>query len=247
MASVLVVDDEPDIRYLTQVNLELDGHRVMTAANGRDALAAVQAEVPDVIILDVMMPEVDGWGVLEQLKSHLDEDISSVRVLIMTALGTADDRIRGGIEGAVRYLIKPVTPEDLRAAVQAVVDGGPEREQRLQAQTGALAELSRRETGRANDPATPRPRITRLEKPRGRGADTGPGSPAVGAELTPKQRELLRALAATPSVSDAAGQLGVSRSNVYASLRRISRRLDVESVPDLLRRLRAGGIDIADG
>ena len=63
MASVLVVDDEPDIRYLTQVNLELDGHRVMTAANGEEALAAVQVEVPDVVLLDVMMPGVDGWAV----------------------------------------------------------------------------------------------------------------------------------------------------------------------------------------
>ena len=249
MATVLVVDDEPDLRYLNQVILELDGHRVMTASNGRDALAAVQLEVPDVILLDVMMPEVDGWTVLEQLKAHLDEEIAAVRVLMMTALGADTDRIRGGIEGAVRYLVKPVDADDLRAAVQEVLADGPERAQRLRAQTGALAELSRMETGPGrSDPTSPRPPLSRREHPRSRTEATNPAAPVVvGDDLTPKQRELLRALAATPSVSEAASQLGVSRSNVYASLRRVSRRLEIDSVPDLLRRLRTGAIDIADG
>ena len=249
MATVLVVDDEPDIRYLNQVILEIDGHRVMTAANGRDALAAVQLEVPDVILLDVMMPEVDGWTVLEQIKAHLDQDIASVRVLMMTALGGDTDRIRGGIEGAVRYLVKPVDPDELRAVVQEVLDDGPERSQRLRAQTGALAELSRIETGVGrSDPQSPRPRLSRLEHPRSRADETARQTPAVvGADLTAKQRDLLRALAATPSVSEAATRLGVSRSNVYASLRRVARRLDIDSVPDLLRRLRTGALDVTDG
>ena len=244
MASVLVVDDEPDIRYLNQLILEGDGHRVMTAADGTEALAAIQVEVPDVIILDVLMPGVDGWAVLEQLKSHFDEEISSTRVLMMTALGTAQDRIRGGIEGAVRYLVKPVSPEQLCAEVRAVLEGGPERQQRLKAQTGALAELSRMQTGRVNDPRTPRPKLSRLENPRSRDDETEEHkTTSFDAPLTDKQRELLRALADTTSVSDAAGRLGVSRSNVYASLRRIARRLDIDSVPDLLRRLRSGSID----
>jgi len=248
VASVLVVDDEPDIRYLTQVNLELDGHRVMTAANGAEALAAVQVEVPDVVLLDVMMPEVDGWAVLEQLKTHLDDSIASVKVLMMTALGADDDRLRGGIEGAVRYLVKPVTPEDLRAAVAAVVEGGPEREQRRQAQTGALLELARIEKGGpAEAGATPGPRLSRLEHARARDdAAVADGVHHVGADLTDKQRALLRALVAAPSVSAAASDLGVSRSNVYASLRRIARKIDDDSVPDLLRRLRSGQLVIDD-
>jgi DNA-binding response OmpR family regulator len=248
VASVLVVDDEPDIRYLTQVNLELDGHRVMTAANGTEALAAVQVEVPDVVLLDVMMPELDGWGVLEQLKSHLDDRIATVKVLMMTALGADDDRLRGGIEGAVRYLVKPVTPEDLRAAVVAVLDGGPEREQRRRAQTGALLELARLEKGgEVVGATTPSPRLSRLEHARAR--DDVPAAEAVrhvGPDLTEKQRALLRALADSPSVSATAGDLGVSRSNVYASLRRIARKVGDDSVPDLLRRLRAGQIVVDD-
>ena len=251
MASVLVVDDEPDIRYLTQVNLELDGHHVMTAANGAEALAAVQVEVPDVVLLDVMMPEVDGWSVLEQLKAHLDDRIASVKVLMMTALGADDDRLRGGIEGAVRYLVKPVTPAQLREAVSDVVEGGPEREQRLRAQTGALLELARIEKGGDRTPPaggeSPQPRLSRLEHARVRDevvADDG--ARHVGSDLTDKQRNLLRSLVAAPSVSAAAGDLGVSRSNVYASLRRIARKIGYDSVPELLRRLRAGQLIIDD-
>ena len=67
MARILIVDDEPDIRRLIQVNLELDGHEVHMACDGSEALAAVRAQVPDVIILDVMMPALDGWQVLEAI------------------------------------------------------------------------------------------------------------------------------------------------------------------------------------
>lgn len=249
MASVLVVDDEPDIRYLTQLQLELDGHRVMTAADGAEALAAVQVDVPDVVILDVMMPGVDGWSVLEQLKAHLDEHISSVKVLMMTALGADDDRLRGGIEGAVRYLVKPVTAEQLRGAVDEVLAGGPERDQRRKAQTGALSELARIQRGgdAPGASAVAGPRLSRLEHARPRDEVHPPdGSTHVGDGLTPKQRSLLRSLAHAPSVSAAAGDLGVSRSNVYASLRRIIRKTGHESVPELLRRLRAGQVVVDD-
>ncbi len=249
MASVLVVDDEPDLRYLAEVNLQMDGHRVMTAANGTEALAAVQAEVPDVVLLDVMMPDVDGWEVLQQLKSHLDDRISSVRVLMMTALGADNDRLRGGIEGAVRYLVKPVAPDELRAAVRDVLEGDTEITQRRRAQTGALVELAQMEAGTPRGASTaPRPRLAGLEHLRSRHADArGDGAVAVvGESLTDKQRQLLVVLSATTSVSDAANQLGVSRSNIYASLRRIARKIDIDSVPDLLRSLRSGELRVVE-
>ena len=249
MASVLVVDDEPDIRYLTQLQLELDGHRVMTAADGTEALAAVQVEVPDLVLLDVMMPGVDGWGVLEQLKAHLDDRVSSVKVLMMTALADDDHRLRGGIEGAVRYLVKPVSAEQLRTAVDDVLGGGTERDQRRKAQTGALQELARIQRGGTDAaPGGPSgPRLSRLEHARPR--EEAPEADAanhVGGDLTDKQRGLLRTLSAAPSVSAAAIDLGVSRSNVYASLRRIIRKTGHESVPELLRRLRAGQVVVDD-
>ncbi len=249
MASVLVVDDEPDIRYLTQLQLELDGHRVMTAADGAEALAAVQVEVPDLVLLDVMMPEVDGWGVLEQLKAHLDDRISSVKVLMMTALADDDHRLRGGIEGAVRYLVKPVSADQLRSAVEDVLGGGTERDQRRKAQTGALQELARIQRGGTDGaPEGPTgPRLSRLEHARPREeSPEGDTASHVGGDLTDKQRGLLRTLSGSPSVSATAIELGVSRSNVYASLRRIIRKTGHESVPELLRRLRAGQVVVDD-
>jgi two-component system OmpR family response regulator len=249
VASVLVVDDEPDIRYLTQLELEVGGHRVMTAADGAEALAAVQAEVPDVVLLDVMMPQVDGWTVLQQLKAHLDDRISSVKVLMMTALAADADRMRGGIEGAVGYLVKPVSADQLRAAIDDVVAAGSERDQRRRAQTGALQELARieRGDGAPGHAATSGPRLSRLEhaRPRDEGREVDVAR-RIGGELTDNQRGLLRTLASAPSVSAAAADLGVSRSNIYASLRRIVRKTGHESVPELLRRLRAGQVAVDD-
>src|SRR3954447_19448390 len=122
MATILVVDDEPDIRALIQLNLELDGHRVVVAANGSEALAQVAKEVPDLMLLDLMMPEVDGWQVLESIKAATDIDVNRIPVLMLTAYDTADNRIRGGIEGAIRYIAKPFSPSELRDEVKAALE-----------------------------------------------------------------------------------------------------------------------------
>lgn len=251
MAQVLVVDDEPDIVLFLQVNLELNGHEVRTAADGQAALDAVHAERPDAIVLDVMMPTLDGWGVLDALKRDPDEAIRTIPVVMLTALDTDHDQARGGIEGAVRYLTKPLTPDDLVSALDDVLGGPPEPVQRKAAQQHGLASLARIERNAAGGeaPSGPRTRLSRLEHPRSPTA-----APAVAAvdpaipfdgELTPKQRELLQALLASPSVSAAAGELGMSRSNVYASLRRVGRKLGVNDVTELLRLLRAGQLAAA--
>jgi DNA-binding response OmpR family regulator len=248
MATILVVDDEPDIRFYAQVNLELDGHEVMLAGDGGEALELVKHRRPDVILLDVMMPDVDGWSVLESLKANLDQDIKTIPVLMLTALSSDTDLVRGGIEGAVRYLTKPVTPDELRAAIVAAL-AEDEPSQRRRAQQGALTKLAHIEkSGAAADPepGAPRPRITNLERPRpAEAAAAPPATPRANdqeqlVELTKKQRELLDVLRRASSVTDAAERLGVSRSNIYASLRRIARRLDVPSVTDLLAQLRSG-------
>src|SRR4051812_49339778 len=123
MATVLVVDDEPDIRYLVKVNLELDGHTVRTAANGAEALEEVRREAPDVVLLDVMMPEVDGWTVLETMKGEPDPDVRTIPIVMLTAFGGDEGEVRSGIEGAIRYLTKPISPEALRNEVQAALAG----------------------------------------------------------------------------------------------------------------------------
>lgn len=247
MARVLVVDDEPDILLFVQVNLELHGHEVRTAADGEKALAAIEEERPEALVLDVMMPHLDGWGVLERLKAHDDEAVRTIPVVMLTALDTDHDQARGGIEGAVRYLTKPLGPDDLVAAVDEVLSGPPEPEQRKAAQQKGLASLARIERNAAGGdaPSGPPTRLSRLEHARSAvpAQESAPVEAAeVDGELTDKQRELLRALLDASSVSAAAEGLGMSRSNVYASLRRIGRKLGVSDVTELLRLLRDGSL-----
>ncbi len=249
MASILVVDDEPDIRYLAQMALESDGHLVMTAADGDDALAAMEVEVPDVVLLDVMMPEVDGWTVLDRLKSHFDDRIATVRVIMVTSLGADIEKARGGVGGAVGYLVKPVDTDDLLTTVRDVLAGDPEPQQRLQAQAGALTAIARIEKGIDPDAVddAPRPRLSGLERlPRPAAEPDDAPRRLVTAELTPTQREILRVVADTASVVNAAATLGVSRANVYASLRRSARTLGIDSVPVVLDMLRGGTLVVVD-
>jgi CheY-like chemotaxis protein len=245
MALVLVVDDEDDIRELVRINLELDGHVVATARDGRAALEYVANHVPDVIVLDAMMPGMDGWDVLSRMKSHKASPVSQVPVLMLTARTEEMDRLRGGIEGAIRYITKPFSLTDLRAEVAAALEGEPEPVKRRRAQHEALEQLARLERGDAAPPTTARPRLTKLESP------VQPKAPAFRtprlpagamASLSDKQRELLGVVSSTPTVRQAAEQLGVSRSNVYASLRRIVRKLDIASVPELVALARQGGL-----
>jgi DNA-binding response OmpR family regulator len=246
VAHVLVVDDEPDIVLLVQINLEMHGHTVATANDGASALESVRDSIPDALVLDVMMPELDGWSVLTELKRDDNEAIRTIPVVMLTALDTEDDQLRGGIEGAVQYLTKPVTPDELVAAVDTVLTAGPEPAQRKAVQQKSLVRLARIESG-TTAPVEPQVHLSRLERaPAPAPADERAAATRVGpqsAPLTDKQRSLLLALKDSASVSATAHDLGTSRSNVYASLRRIGRKLDVGSVPELFDLLRSGKLD----
>jgi DNA-binding response OmpR family regulator len=249
MASVLVVDDEDDIRELVRINLELDGHKVTTASSGMAALDLLKSAAPDVVVLDVMMPGMDGWEVLSRIKGDSASGLSDVPVLMLTARTDDMDRIRGGIEGAIRYITKPFSLSDLRQEVKLALEGEPEPVKRRRAQTTALEQLARLEKGEAAaaTPGTPapRPHLTKLEgapeakPPPTRVTRLQPGQLNV---LSDKQYELLEAVATTATVRAAAEQLQVSRSNVYASLRRIARKLGVKTVPELVTIARQGGL-----
>lgn len=250
MATILVVDDEPDIRLLTKINLERDGHVIVTAMDGEEALDSVRDAAPDLIVLDVMMPNVDGWDVLEQLKSTLDKPTTEIPVILLTALGSPIDRVKGGIEGAVYYLTKPMDIEALRTAVSEVL-AEPEPSQRRKAQHQALEMLARIERNApANEvTAAPRPRLSALEHERDASWDPQqtPATPFDEGRvdsLTDKQRRLLRVVSIAPTVMQAASELGTSRSNVYASLHRISRNLGTGSVRELLELVRSGDVTI---
>ena len=118
-AKILIVDDEPfNVDYLEQ-ELEDFGYDTISATNGQEALEKVAAEHPDLILLDVMMPLMDGFTVCRSLKEH--EDTRLIPIVMMTALGNIEDRIKGIEAGADDFLTKPVDDRELRARLQTTL------------------------------------------------------------------------------------------------------------------------------
>jgi DNA-binding response OmpR family regulator len=121
---VLVVEDEEDVRRLVRVLLERAGHTVLEAVNGADALARMQRSLPSLVVLDVTMPELDGWQTLERIR-----DMSDVPVLMLTARTGELDKVRGLRAGADDYVTKPFGRQELLARVEALLrrtSGPPE-------------------------------------------------------------------------------------------------------------------------
>jgi DNA-binding response OmpR family regulator len=116
---VLVADDEPPIRLLCQVNLAVAGIGVLQAEDGEEALALARAEAPDLILLDLMMPRLDGWTVAEELAA--DKRTSDIPVVFLTARATTTDRRRAEELGALGYVLKPFDPVGLAPLVAGVV------------------------------------------------------------------------------------------------------------------------------
>ena len=121
-ARILVVEDEEDIRHLVVELLERAGYRVEEAPDGRAGLRALHASSPDLVVLDVSMPELDGWQVLERIR-----DLSEVPVLMLTARGTELERVRGLKAGADDYMTKPFGRQELVARVEALLRRAPAR------------------------------------------------------------------------------------------------------------------------
>jgi len=117
---VLVVDDDPLLRHLVRLNLELEGFEVVTAADGREALTMVGAHPPDVLTLDIMMPLMDGWEVLRRLRVAFPDGYP--KVLLLTARAEAADLARGQSLGADGYLTKPFEPAELVDTVRRLLD-----------------------------------------------------------------------------------------------------------------------------
>ena len=120
MTKVLVIDDEAAIRLLCRVNLEAEGMAVVEAADGRTGLALARSEQPDAVLLDVMMPGVDGWRVAEELLS--EQTTSDIPIIFLTARAEFRDRARGLDIGGIDYITKPFNPIELASLVQGLVD-----------------------------------------------------------------------------------------------------------------------------
>jgi two-component system, OmpR family, alkaline phosphatase synthesis response regulator PhoP len=115
-ATVLIADDEPGIRDLVRLYLEKEGYRVSAVADGAAALAQVRRDPPDLLILDLMMPEMDGWEVCRRVRAE-----SSVPILMLTARDQDIDKIVGLEMGADDYLTKPFNPREMVARVRAIL------------------------------------------------------------------------------------------------------------------------------
>lgn len=114
---VLLVDDEPSISQMLSMALRYDGWQVEVAANGTEAVDLAEAFMPDVMVLDIMLPDFDGMQVLARLRSRGD----LVPVLFLTALGSVDDRVKGLTAGGDDYMVKPFSIEELVARLRALV------------------------------------------------------------------------------------------------------------------------------
>ena len=116
MTSVLIIDDEAPIRLLCRVNLEAEGMEVVEAADGQAGLEAARERIPDVVLLDVMMPGLDGWAVAEELLR--DDRTKGVPIVFLTARADLRDRARGMDVGGVDYITKPFNPVELAPLVR---------------------------------------------------------------------------------------------------------------------------------
>jgi DNA-binding response OmpR family regulator len=245
---ILVVDDEVDVRELVEVVLDSSGYDVQTAVDGDEALRQLHARTYDAVVLDVSMPVLDGWAVLETMKADTDPAVSEVPVVMLTAMGTTADKLRGGLDGALHYITKPFDVSQLITVLDDVfaADAPPEPVRRRRVQQSTLEKVVRLESG-ASVPlgAEPRVHLTKLES--NAPPALAPSRRLVDARqrlgsLSNGQLRLLERLARSDSVTSVADELGVSRSNIYASLRRICRRLNVRGAAELLDLVRSGDL-----
>jgi DNA-binding response OmpR family regulator len=138
VTNVLVIDDEAPIRLLCRVNLEAEGMTVLEAADGPTGLEKARENTPDVVLLDVMMPGLDGWRVAEQLLQ--DDRTSEIPIIFLTARAEFRDRARGLDIGGVDYVTKPFNPLELAPLVRDLLER-IERGERDELRGEKLAEL----------------------------------------------------------------------------------------------------------
>ena len=113
---ILVVDDETSIRRILETRLSIIGYRVITASDGEEALVLAKKEIPNLIVLDVMIPKLDGYGVCQEVRKE-----SEVPIIMLTALGDVADRIIGLELGADDYVMKPFSPKELEARIKSIL------------------------------------------------------------------------------------------------------------------------------
>ena len=110
---ILLVDDEPDVLEIVGYNLAQEGYQIITAANGKEAVEKARKEIPSLIIMDVMMPEMDGYELLQHVRQLAPEEGGDAPVIALTGCSDADERRKALDAGFARFLTKPVDPDQL--------------------------------------------------------------------------------------------------------------------------------------
>ncbi len=118
---VLVVDDDRNLRKIIATNLELAGFVVESASDGQEALDTIEQVQPDIVLLDLMMPHMDGYVVARTIRKHHNPTVANVPIIILTAKGETEDKLRGFEAGADDYITKPFGPQELLARVRAKI------------------------------------------------------------------------------------------------------------------------------
>jgi DNA-binding NarL/FixJ family response regulator len=199
MKSILVIEDQPAMRRNIQTILEMEGFKVVIAENGREGVQAAQASPPDLILCDVMMPELDGYGVLNALREN--EETASIPFIFLTAKGEKTDLRLGMNLGADDYLAKPVSNTELVKAVKARFERQRAHEQRLERKVGEAA---------------------------GFNPDFSSAKPLRKLGLTEREAEVLLWVAQGKSNGDIAILLGMAESTVKRHLSNLFPKLGVD-------------------
>ena len=200
MKTILVIEDQPQMRRNVCTVLEMEGFEVLTAENGRLGVAAAKEDLPDLILCDVMMPELDGYGVLQSLRAH--KPTATTPFIFLTAKGEKPDVRTGMNLGADDYLTKPVMKDELLAAIRSRFDRQEAHAKELQAQ---LADANRFNPN--------------FDSP----------APLETLGLTPREAEVLLWVAQGKSNGDIAIICGMAEKTVKKHLGSVFEKLGVEN------------------
>ena len=219
-ARLLLVDDEPGLRTAVQAYLEDEGFQVTIAVDGEDGWAKAQELLPDLVISDVMMPRLDGYGLLRKLRA--DERLGGTPVIFLTAKGMTADRIEGFQAGCDDYIPKPFDPDELVARVHNVV----RRQERLLQEAARFADADIGQMAK---------QITEIRSLLATGGGGKKPASAVQHEFTPREASVLQLVAEGMMNKEIARRLETSIRNVEKYVSRLFTKTGTASRTELVR------------
>ncbi|TGH23925.1 MAG: response regulator transcription factor [Aphanocapsa feldmannii 277cI] len=210
-AQLLLVDDEPGLRGAVEAYLQEEGFEVATASDGEEGWEKAQRLMPELVISDVMMPRLDGYGLLKRLRGN--ERLSGIPVIFLTAKGMTSDRIEGFMAGVDDYIPKPFDPDELVVRVRNVLS----RQQRLLAEAARYADTDMQQ-------------IIEIRSLLQRGGGGGGATAMAGTvhhSFTPREASVLQLVADGLMNKEIAGRLGTSIRNVEKYVSRLFNKTEL--------------------